>query len=72
MDLRIGSGQQEGTGMLKIGDCVVYVPDGSQGTIVEVADGLYHIVWEDHFSSWERRESLLKHDAGASGKPSEL
>lgn len=49
--------------MLKVGDRVVYVPDGSKGTVVEVLGGLYHIVWEDHFSSWERPESLRKQDA---------
>jgi hypothetical protein len=50
--------------MLKVGDQVVYVPDGSKGVILEVQeDNLYHIVWEDHFSSWERAESLVKQEA---------
>lgn len=49
--------------MLKIGDLVIYVPDGSRGTVVEIAGGLYHVVWEDHFSSWERGESLRKPDS---------
>jgi hypothetical protein len=49
--------------MLKVGDRVVYVPDGSKGTIVEVLGSLYHIVWEDHFSSWEKPESLLKQES---------
>jgi hypothetical protein len=49
--------------MLKVGDPVVYVPDGSKGTVVEVQESLYHIVWEDHFSSWERQESLRKQEA---------
>lgn len=53
--------------MLKIGDFVIYVPDGSRGTVVEVAGGLYHVVWEDHFSSWERGESLRKQDSEAAG-----
>jgi uncharacterized protein RhaS with RHS repeats len=49
--------------MLKVGDQVIYVPDGSRGTILELQENLYHIVWEDHFSSWERAESLLKQEA---------
>ncbi|WP_164472900.1 hypothetical protein [Cohnella candidum] len=48
--------------MLKVGDRVVYVPDGSRGTVVEVLESLYHIVWEDHFSSWEKPESLRKQE----------
>lgn len=49
--------------MLKVGDAVIYVPDGSRGTVVEIAGGLYHIVWEDHFSSWERLDSLRKQES---------
>ncbi|WP_169306724.1 hypothetical protein [Cohnella pontilimi] len=49
--------------LLNVGDQVVYVPDGSKGIILEVQENLYHIVWEDHFSSWERGESLLKQEA---------
>jgi hypothetical protein len=52
-----------GERMLKVGDPVVYLPDGSRGTVVEVLGGLYHIVWEDHFSSWERADSLNKQEA---------
>jgi hypothetical protein len=48
--------------MLKVGDAVVYVPDGSKGTIVEVSGGLYHVVWEDHVSSWERSAFLKKQE----------
>ncbi|MFC5699694.1 hypothetical protein ACFPVX_00250 [Cohnella faecalis] len=48
---------------LRVGDAVEYVPDGSKGTIVEIEGNLYHIVWDDHFSSWERGEYLRKNDA---------
>ncbi len=48
---------------LKVGDHVLYVPDGSLGIIVEVQEDLYHIVWEDFFCSWERPESLQKKEA---------
>ncbi|WP_256758779.1 hypothetical protein [Cohnella sp. WQ 127256] len=43
---------------MKVGDHVVYVQDGSKGIIMEVHGNLYHIVWEDHFSSWEYGERL--------------
>ncbi|WP_169733257.1 hypothetical protein [Cohnella panacarvi] len=49
--------------MLKIGDSVVYVKDGSKGVVMEVQENLYHVIWEDHFSSWEFGESLRKMEA---------
>lgn len=49
--------------MLKVGDSVEYVADGSKGTIVEIEGNLYHIVWDDHFSSWEQAEHLRKNEA---------
>lgn len=49
--------------MLKIGDNVVYVRDGTKGVIMEIHGNLYHIIWEDHFSSWEYGESLRKLEA---------
>ncbi|WP_391571651.1 hypothetical protein [Cohnella sp.] len=51
-----------GLGM-KVGDHVVYVQDGTHGVIVEIHDNLYHIIWEDHFSSWELGERLRKWEA---------
>lgn len=54
---------ERGKGMLKIGDNVVYVKDGSKGIVMEVQENLYHIIWEDHFSSWEFGESLRKMEA---------
>ncbi|MFC4302118.1 hypothetical protein [Cohnella boryungensis] len=48
---------------MKVGDHVVYVPDGTKGVIVEVQGDLYHIIWEDHFSSWEQGERLRKPEA---------
>ena len=50
-------------GVMKVGDYVVYVPDGSKGIIIEIHDNLYHIVWEDHFSSWEYGETLRLQEA---------
>jgi hypothetical protein len=44
--------------MLKVGDCVIFSPDGTKGIIVEISDSAYHIVWEDHFASWEKGELL--------------
>lgn len=46
--------------MLKVGDCVIFSPDGTRGIILEIADSVYHIVWEDHFVSWEKGELLEK------------
>jgi hypothetical protein len=43
---------------MKIGDQVVYAQDGTKGIILEIHDNLYHIIWEDHFSSWEYAERL--------------
>ncbi|TDG00254.1 hypothetical protein [Paenibacillus piri] len=48
--------------MLKIGDYVVFSPDGARGIIMEVRESLYHVVWEDHFSSWEKGELLKQAD----------
>jgi hypothetical protein len=50
--------------MLKIGDCVIFSPDGARGIILEIVDSLYHIVWEDHFVSWEKGELLIKQTGG--------
>jgi hypothetical protein len=49
--------------MLKVGDQVEFLPDGSKGIIMEIHGNLYHIVWEDHFSSWEYGETLRKQEA---------
>lgn len=46
--------------MFKIGDRVIFIRDGARGVIMEVKENLYHIVWEDHFASWEREELLEK------------
>jgi hypothetical protein len=48
---------------MKVGDYVIFVPDGSKGIIMEIHDNLYHIVWEDHFSSWEYEDTLIKQEA---------
>ncbi|WP_158602385.1 hypothetical protein [Cohnella endophytica] len=48
---------------MKVGDQVVYLQDGTKGTIVEIQGNLYHIIWEDHFSSWEFEERLKIQEA---------
>ncbi|MCD9020561.1 hypothetical protein [Cohnella silvisoli] len=48
---------------MKIGDHVIFVQDGTKGIIMEIHENLYHIVWEDHFSSWEYGETLRKQEA---------
>ncbi|WP_308636833.1 hypothetical protein [Paenibacillus silvisoli] len=46
--------------MFEVGDFVVFLLDGTRGTIMEIADGLCHIAWEDQFVSWELIELLEK------------
>jgi hypothetical protein len=46
--------------MLEIGDGVVFLQDGARGIILEIVDSLYHVIWEDHFVSWEKAELLEK------------
>jgi hypothetical protein len=46
--------------MLEIGDHVIFIRDGARGIILEIKENLYHIIWEDHFASWEREELLEK------------
>ncbi|MFC5470206.1 hypothetical protein ACFPPD_15985 [Cohnella suwonensis] len=48
---------------MKVGDHVVYAHDGTKGTIVEVEGNLCHVIWEDHFSSWEHEERLIVQEA---------
>jgi len=52
--------------MFEIGDSVIYKPDGSRGIVLEMKDGRCHVVWEDHFVSWEKAELLVKIDVKAS------
>lgn len=46
--------------MFEIGDCVVFSLDRARGIIMEANDDVYHVVWEDFFSSWEKGELLSK------------
>ncbi|SDW94621.1 hypothetical protein SAMN05518855_100719 [Paenibacillus sp. CF384] len=46
--------------MFEVGDCVVFLLDGTRGTVMETGEGLYHVAWEDQFVSWEREELLEK------------
>ncbi|WP_186445651.1 hypothetical protein [Paenibacillus cremeus] len=45
--------------MVKVGDCVVFLLDGVRGTVMEVKENLCCVIWEDHFTSWERAELLV-------------
>ncbi|KFZ43699.1 hypothetical protein CS060_10280 [Anoxybacillus flavithermus] len=47
--------------MFHIGDCVVFTRDGARGIVLEVDDHSCHVLWEDYFVSWEKKE-LLKVD----------
>ncbi|MBB5323151.1 hypothetical protein HNQ34_000228 [Anoxybacillus tepidamans] len=44
--------------MFHIGDCVVYALDGTRGIVLEVTDDRCHVLWEDYFVSWEKKELL--------------
>jgi hypothetical protein len=46
--------------VLEIGDHVVFIRDGARGIIMEIKENLYHVIWEDHFASWEKGELLEK------------
>jgi hypothetical protein len=48
---------------MKVGDYVIFVQDGTKGIIMEIQGNLFHIIWEDHFSSWEYGETLRKEEA---------
>jgi hypothetical protein len=49
--------------MFQVGDFVIYSLDGSVGTVVEVEQGRCHVVWDDHFVSWEKNELLIKDES---------
>jgi hypothetical protein len=46
--------------MFVIGDHVIFTRDGTKGIVVEVQNNLCQVIWEDHFVSWEKSESLQK------------
>ncbi|GAB7389236.1 hypothetical protein BSNK01_30740 [Bacillaceae bacterium] len=51
--------------MFKIGDTVVFALDGARGIVIGMKDDLYHVMWEDYFVSWEKKEMLtLLADSG--------
>jgi hypothetical protein len=54
----------------EIGDCVIFLPDGTIGTVVEMKEKMYHVVWEDHFVSWEKEELLGKANVNTGVKSS--
>ncbi|MCX8002567.1 MAG: hypothetical protein N2661_08315 [Anoxybacillus mongoliensis] len=44
--------------MVQVGDCVVFMRDGARGIVLEVDDHSCHVLWEDYFVSWEKKELL--------------
>ncbi|WP_202081143.1 hypothetical protein [Caldalkalibacillus salinus] len=53
--------------MYKIGDHVIYVRDGVRGVVMGVHERKCHVIWEDHFCSWEAFE-LIQLDLSAREK----
>lgn len=49
--------------MFLVGDLVIFTLDGSVGTVVEVEQDRCHVVWDDHFVSWEKNELLIKDES---------
>lgn len=47
-----------GDPMFKIGDCVIYAPDGARGIVLKINQHACFVMWEDYFVSWERKELL--------------
>lgn len=47
----------------KIGDHVVFQHDGALGIVLNVRQHKCHVMWEDHFVSWETFELLKKKSA---------
>lgn len=49
--------------MFKIGDCVIFAPDGARGIVVEVDAHSCRVLWEDYFVSWEKKDLLRVDEA---------
>jgi len=49
--------------MFQVGDFVIYTLDGSVGTVIEVDQDRCHVVWDDHFVSWEKHELLIRDES---------
>ncbi len=52
-----------GETVFQVGDTVVFALDGARGIVLNVKDGLCHVLWEDEFVSWEKPELLRLADA---------
>ncbi|HEY8343294.1 MAG TPA: hypothetical protein VIK75_09950 [Calditerricola sp.] len=58
-----------GETVFQVGDTVVFVFDGARGIVLNVKDGLCHVLWEDEFVSWEKPELLRLIDAAPQNRP---
>ncbi|HJV45555.1 MAG TPA: hypothetical protein VJ824_07495 [Bacillota bacterium] len=46
--------------MLKIGDCVTYILDGTKGIVIRLDGEMIYVLWEDYFASCEKNILLEK------------
>jgi hypothetical protein len=44
--------------MIQEGDKVVFLKDGVRGIVIRVEEDRCHVLWEDEFVSWEKKEWL--------------
>jgi hypothetical protein len=44
--------------MFQVGDCVIYALDRARCIVLDVANDSCHVMWEDYFVSWEKKELL--------------
>jgi hypothetical protein len=44
--------------MFQVGDCVIFALDGARGIVLDVTNDSCHVMWEDYFVSWEKKELL--------------
>jgi len=49
--------------MFKIGDCVVFALDGARGVVLGINHHSCHVIWEDYFVSWEKKDLLTVDEA---------
>ncbi|QRG70867.1 hypothetical protein [Brevibacillus choshinensis] len=47
-----------GCAMIQEGDKVVFLKDGVRGIVIRVEEDRCHVLWEDEFVSWEKKEWL--------------
>jgi len=44
--------------MIQEGDKVVFLKDGVRGIVIRVEEDRCHVLWEDEFVRWEKKELL--------------